>query len=443
MDAWYYAWQEKNGKNVIMKGKIMEGSNLIFHGCDVKQLVEEYGAPLYIMSEDDVRERCREIRRDFTEKYPDTRAAFAAKACQTLDMCRIVYSEGLGMDVVSGGEIFAAVKAGVDPGVLEFNGNAKSRAEIEYALDCGVGIIIIDNLSELEILDRIAGEKGKKANISLRVTPGVDSHTHSFISTGQLDSKFGFSVEEVLNIAAEKALASENLTLIGLHYHVGSQLHENDSHVMATEVMLKLIADLKEKYGYLPKELNCGGGFGVHYAGDPERTKVSYFMDPVMEKIDAFYAELGEKRPVVAIEPGRWVVAEAGITVYEITSVKTNAAGRTYYGIDGGFPDNPRTALYEAKYEVEAATAVDAPHDKLVTIAGKCCESGDILVWDAKLPELEIGDLIAVYATGAYNFSMASNYNRQPRPAMVLIKDGQARLSVKRETYEDMLALEL
>ncbi|MGN1350264.1 MAG: diaminopimelate decarboxylase [Anaerovoracaceae bacterium] len=421
----------------------MSENNMIFHGCDVSELVKEYGAPLYIMSEDEIRERCQEIRRDFLDRYPDTRAAFASKACQTLDICRIVASEGMGLDVVSGGEIYAALKAGVDPKVLEFNGNAKSPAELKMALEAGVGTIIIDNLSELALLDRLAGEMGKTQAVALRVTPGVDSHTHEFVSTGHLDSKFGFSVAEVLDFAAEKALNSPHLELIGLHYHVGSQLHENNSHIMATEVILQMLGELKTKYGYVPKEINCGGGFGVHYAGDPARTKVSYFMDPVMEKINAFYEASGDPRPVVAIEPGRWIVAEAGITVYEITSVKTNAAGRTYYGVDGGFPDNPRTALYDAKYEADAVTGMDRPHDRKVTIAGKCCESGDILIWDVMLPEMEVGELLAVYATGAYNYTMASNYNRQPRPAMVMIRDGVPRLSVRRETYEDLIALEL
>ena len=421
----------------------MAENNLTFHGCDVAELVEKYGAPLYIMSEDEIRERCREIKRDFTDRYPGTRAAFASKACQTLDICRIVDSEGMGLDVVSGGEIYAALKAGVDPAKLEFNGNAKSRQELELALDSGVGIIIIDNISELDILEKMAAQKGKKQAVSLRVTPGVDSHTHQFISTGQLDSKFGFSPEEIMEFAAEKALNSEHLDLVGLHYHVGSQLHENDSHIMATELMLKLFGQLKEKYGFIPKEINCGGGFGVHYAGDPQCTKVSYFMDPVMKLIDEYFEKAGDPRPVVAIEPGRWVVAEAGITVYEITSVKTNAAGRTYYSVDGGLPDNPRTALYDAKYEAEAVGKVSEPHDRKVTIAGKCCESGDILIWDIMLPDMQPGDLLAVYATGAYNYSMASNYNRQPRPAMVMIKEGIPRISVKRETYQDLIEREI
>lgn len=421
----------------------MAENKLTFHGCDVAELAAEYGLPLYIMSEDEIRERCREIKKDFLDKYPDTRAVYASKACQTLDMCRIVTSEGLGLDVVSGGEIYAALKAGVNPADIEFHGNAKSRSELALALDENIGIIIVDNISELEILDEMAAEKGKKPSVLLRVTPGVDSHTHEFISTGQLDSKFGFTIEEVIEYAAEKAINSENIDFLGIHYHVGSQLHENDSHLMAADKILEMLLTLKEKYGFVPGEINCGGGFGVHYAGDPACTKVSYFMDPVMEKIDAFYAEQGDKRPVISIEPGRWIVAEAGITVYEVTSVKTNAAGRTYYGIDGGFPDNPRTALYEAKYEAEAVEKVSEPHDKLVTVAGKCCESGDILIWDIMLPDMKPGDLLAVYTTGAYNYSMASNYNRQPRPAMILIKDGQARISVRRETYEDLIAREL
>ena len=250
-------------------------------------------------------------------------------------------------------------------------------------------------------------------------------------------------MEEILGGVAEKAQNSPNIDLRGFHYHVGSQLHDNSSHVMATEIILNMLAELKEKIGYEAREINCGGGFGVHYAGDPQRTTVSYFMDPVMEKINAFCEKHGLTRPAVTIEPGRWVTGEAGITIYEVCSVKTNAAGRTYIGVDGGFPDNPRTALYDAKYEVEAVEKHDAPYDQVVTIAGKCCESGDIVAWDVELPELERGDHIAVLCTGAYNHAMASNYNRVPKPGMVIIRDGEARLAVKKETYADMIRLEI
>ncbi len=418
-------------------------ANMSFYGCDVAELAKEYGTPLYIVSEDAVRERLKEIKSDFLDRYENTKASYASKAFQVLEILRIVASEGFGLDVVSGGELYAAQKVGFDPQRIEFHGNTKSERELREAIEAGVGTVVVDNLSELALLDRLAGEAGKKQAVLLRVTPGVDSHTHEYISTGQLDSKFGFAVEEILEGAAAKAQGSPNLDLRGFHYHVGSQLHDNSSHIMATEIILDMLAKLKDEIGYEAKEINCGGGFGVHYAGDPERTKISYFMDPVMELIEDFYRKRGEKRPAVSIEPGRWVVGEAGITVYEVGSVKTNAAGRTYVGIDGGFPDNPRPALYDAKYEVRAVEKADLPCDRKVTVAGKCCESGDILAWDVMLPELVRGDHIAVLCTGAYNHSMASNYNRVPKPAVVMVRGGQARLAARRETYEDLLHLEI
>ncbi len=419
------------------------GNTMYFSGCNVAELARTYGTPLYVISADDIRQRCRELRESFTDKYPDTVAAYASKAFQTLDMLRIVKEEGLHLDIVSGGELYAALKAGFDPEKIGFHGNTKDEGELRYALESGVGTVIVDNISELELLNELAQEYGKVQPVLLRVTPGVDSHTHQYISTGQLDSKFGISVDETLDKVAGMALEMPGIKLRGIHFHVGSQLHDNTSHIMAVEIILDMLAELKRKYGYVPEEINCGGGFGIHYAGDPERTQVSYFMDPVMEKIDAFYAESGDKRPVISIEPGRWIIGEAGITVYEVGSTKTNAAGRFYAGINGGFPDNPRTALYEATYEAEAVEKVDEPHDVKTTIAGKCCESGDVLIYDAMLPELKRGDLLAVFATGAYNYTMASNYNRVPRPAVVMIENGEARLSVRRETYEDLVEREL
>lgn len=418
-------------------------NTLYFGGCNVAELARTYGTPLYIISAGDVKDRCRELREDFTEKYPDTYAAYASKAFQTIDMLRIVRDEGLHLDIVSGGELYAALKAGFDPARIGFHGNTKDEGELRFALESEVGKIIVDNTSELELLNELALEYGKVQQVLLRVTPGVDSHTHEYISTGQIDSKFGISVEETIEKVAGMALEMEGIKLRGIHFHVGSQLHENNSHLMAVEIILKMLAELKEKYGWVPEEINCGGGFGIHYADDPERTRVSFFMDPVMEMIDEFYRASGDKRPEVSIEPGRWVIGEAGITVYEVGSTKTNAAGRFYAGINGGFPDNPRTALYEAKYEAEAVEKVNEPHDVKTTVAGKCCESGDILIYDIMLPELQRGDLLAVFATGAYNYTMASNYNRVPRPAVVMVENGEARLSVRRETYADLIEREL
>ncbi|MBR2736643.1 MAG: diaminopimelate decarboxylase [Firmicutes bacterium] len=418
------------------------GNNMMFHGCDVSALAEKYGTPLYLVSEDAIRERFAEIRESLTEKYENTRAAYASKAFQTLEMMRIVKSEGMSLDVVSGGEIYAAMKAGVDPAVMVFHGNSKTDREIIEGLEAGVGVFVVDNDSELERLNEYAAERGKVQSILLRVTPGVDSHTHSYISTGQLDSKFGFSPEKTEQVIA-KADSLPGIDMKGIHFHIGSQLMENDSHIMGLEIILELLRELKAKHGWTARELNCGGGFGVHYAGDPDRVKLADFMDPMMEKITAFYQEQGDPRPLITIEPGRWVVAEAGITVYEVGAVKKNAAGRIYAGIDGGFPDNPRTELYNAAYEVEAVEKTGELHDVKTTIAGKCCESGDIIAYDVMLPALERGDHIAIFATGAYNYTMSSNYNKLGRPPVVMIRNGKDRLTVKRETYEDMIRNEL
>lgn len=416
--------------------------NMMFHGCDVEAMAEKYGTPLYLMSEDDIRERCAEIREQFTDKYENTRAAYASKAFQTLEMMRIMKSEGMSIDVVSGGEIYTALKAGVDPSVMIFHGNSKTDSEMVEALTAGIGTIVVDNRSELTRLNKLALDREKRADVLLRITPGVDSHTHSYISTGQIDSKFGFSPEEAEAALAE-ALDMGGINLRGVHFHVGSQLMENDSHLMALDIVLDMLRKLKKEYGWSVQEINCGGGFGVHYAGDPERTKISTFVDPIMEKITAFSEEEGMTRPRVTIEPGRWIVAEAGITVYEVGAVKKNAAGRVYAGVDGGFPDNPRTELYSASYEVEAVEKKDRPHTVKTTVAGKCCESGDIVAYDVMLPELDRGDHLAVLATGAYNYSMSSRYNKIGRPPVVMIKNGKDRLTVKRETYEDMLANEI
>lgn len=397
---------------------------MMFHGCDVSAMAEKYGTPLYLVSEDAIRERFAEIKESLTEKYENTRAAYASKAFQTLEMMRIVKSEGMSLDVVSGGEIYAAMKAGVDPAVMVFHGNSKTDREMIEGLEAGVGVFVVDNESELERLNEYAVEKGKIQSILLRVTPGVDSHTHSYISTGQLDSKFGFSPEKTDQVIA-KAGSMPGIDMKGIHFHVGSQLMENDSHIMGLEIILDLLRELKTKYGWTARELNCGGGFGVHYAGDPERVKLADFIDPMMERITAFYEEQGDPRPLVTIEPGRWVVAEAGITVYEVGSVKENAAGRVYAGIDGGFPDNPRTELYDAAYEVEAVEKNGEPHDVKTTVAGKCCESGDIIAYDVMLPALERGDHIAIFATGAYNYTMSSNYNKLGRPPVVMIRNGE------------------
>ncbi len=419
-------------------------STLRFDGCDTIELAKSYGTPLYVVSERMIRERLRTIRADFIDKHENCYAVFASKALQTLDICRIVAAEGIGLDVVSGGELYAARKAGFPMDKIYFHGNAKTLGELEMAVDYGVGRVVVDNMDELETLDGVARRKGRRMKILFRVNPGVDSHTHEYISTGHVDSKFGMAlVPEVRDAYMRRALEADGVELLGFHFHVGSQLHTNESHRKATEVLMGLLAELRSAFGFVACELNLGGGFGVRYTDEDEPKPLSYFTDALMADIGEACARLAYPRPRVVIEPGRWVVAEAGITLYSINSVKKAPGRRSYVGVDGGMPDNPRPALYEARYEAVVAARPDAPRDTVVTVAGKCCESGDILIRDIALQDPKPGDILAVFATGAYNHTMSSNYNRLPRPAMVLVDGGKHRLSVRRESYDELLAREL
>jgi diaminopimelate decarboxylase len=416
-------------------------ADFIFNEANTVALAKKYGTPLYVVSENYIMERCKEVRVDFLNKYPNTKAVYASKAFLTLEMARIVKREGLGMDVVSGGELFTAIKAEVDMSTVIFHGNNKSFDELKMAIDNGVGRIVVDNEYEIQLIDDYSRLSGKITKILYRITPGVDSHTHKFISTGQLDSKFGIPLDKsVKNKYIEKAKNMKNVELMGFHFHVGSQLLENTSHLAALEILVKVIKEAKEDFGFETIEINVGGGFGIHYTGEEERKSLSYFMDPIMEKLKTLTESYNLRMPMVTIEPGRWIIGEAGITLYTIGSIKEIPGIRTYVGIDGGLPDNPRPALYDAKYEAIVANKYSEPLERLVTIAGKCCESGDILIHDLKVPNnIESGDILAVMSTGAYNFSMASNYNRIPRPAVVMIKDGKDRVIVKRETFEDLI----
>ncbi len=424
----------------------VRGSRLYFDGLDTTALAAEYETPLYVVSETMVRERCALIRSGFIEKYPDTRAVYASKAFQTLDMCRIVASEGLGIDVVSGGELFAALKAGVAPANIIFHGNAKSADELDYAVRSEVGRIVSDNLHEIREISRLGTLHNKTIRVLYRITPGVDSHTHRFISTGSLDSKFGIPLDpSVRDLYMRAVLDAPNIDFRGFHFHIGSQLTDNFSHLAALKIALTLVGDVKKTYGYSTPELNLGGGFGIRYLpGDPEPA-IGYFLNPMMELVKNAANDAGIPMPRVTIEPGRWIIGEAGITLYTVNSVKTIPGIRTYVGVDGGMADNIRPALYEAKYHALCANKAEPGRSDgtTVTIVGKCCETGDILIRDISLPDPQPGDILAVFSTGAYNHSMASNYNRLPRPAVVMTRAGAHRLSVRRETCEDLIAREI
>ena len=422
----------------------VKNNTLYFDGCNTVELAKKYGTPLYVMSETSIVEKCTEIRETFLKRYERTRAAYASKAFLTLTMCKIIEREGLCMDVVSGGELFTAMKANFPAEKIEFNGNNKSVEELELAIDYNIGRIIVDGLDELSLIEEICKEKNKKVNILYRITPGVKSDSHDYIVTGKKDSKFGIPLyDEVIFPAVEQAINSPYVNFMGFHFHVGSQLHNNESHLKALDTALKLIKDTINKYNFVTPELNIGGGFGIKYTEQDDNKPYSYFLDPMMEKIEKFSKDLNITRPEIVIEPGRSIVGEAGITLYTVGTIKDIKGIRKYVSVDGGMTDNIRPALYQAQYVGIAANKAEEPKTDVVTISGKCCESGDVLIKDAHVAELKRGDILAVLSTGAYNYAMASNYNKNPIPAVVLVKDGKSELIVKRQSYDQMIQNEI
>ncbi|MBM7616437.1 diaminopimelate decarboxylase [Alkaliphilus hydrothermalis] len=416
--------------------------NFIFDHCDTVELANQYGTPLYVVSENLIREKCRAIKEEFLMKYPNTKAAYASKAFLTLAMCKIIEGEGLGLDVVSGGELYTAIQADFPMEKIMFHGNNKSYEELEMAVANNVGRIIVDNFFELEMLEDICSSQKKKVNILFRITPEVEGNTHSYITTGQKDSKFGIPLQEkIIESAVIQVTKSSYIDLKGFHFHVGSQLFDQQSYTKAIATAVKLMETLYIKYGFVTEELNTGGGFGINYTNE-ETMPIHYFVDYIMEAIEIGCREANLKIPTIIIEPGRWIVGEAGITLYTLGAIKEIPEVRTYVSVDGGLPDNPRPALYQAKYKAIVANKINEAADKVVTIAGKCCETGDILIWDLLVPTIEAGDILAVLNTGAYNFSMASNYNRLPRPAVALISDGEPQVIVERETYQHLIERE-
>lgn len=423
-----------------MVEKIKDGI-LYFDGCNTIELAEKFGTPLYVMSETDIVSRFAELRECFLNRYNNTRVAYASKAFCNTALFKICEREGMCIDVVSGGELYTAIKSNFPAERIEFNGNNKLPEELEMAIDYGIGRIIIDGLQELDLIETICASKNKVVDVLFRVTPGVVVNTHDYITTGKKDSKFGIPLDEkIFYPYVKKAIDSKFINLKGLHFHVGSQLFDNTSHLQAVDIVLNCVKKIKEKYNYDLTELNLGGGFGVRYTSEI-RKPASYFIEPMMEKIENFYKEIRVERPSIVIEPGRSIVAEAGISLYTIGSIKDVVGIRKYVSVDGGMTDNIRPALYQAKYRGIVANKAGEMRDELVTICGKCCESGDVLIKDVKIPKTaEAGDIFAVFSTGAYGYSMASNYNNNPIPAVVLVKNGKADLIVARQSYEDIIS---
>jgi diaminopimelate decarboxylase len=359
-------------------------------------------------------------------------------------MARLMDREGMCLDCVSGGEIYTAKMAGFPAERIEFNGNNKSPKEIEEAVAFGVGRIIIDSETELPIIEEICKEKGKIMNVLYRVTPGIAADTHDHMVTGKKDSKFGIDLEpETIFPAIEAAINSQYVNFLGFHFHVGSGIYQNEPYLDSLEIVLDLVKAVKEKYNYDIKELNVGGGFAITFVKNEQRPPYKYFLDPIMERIEKFSADLGIERPSVVIEPGKGIVGEAGITLYTIGSIKEIKNVRKYVAVDGGMTDNIRTELYGAVYEGVVANKMDQPADDLVTICGRCCESGDIVIYDIPIATPERGDIFCVYSTGGYNYSMSSNYNKVVDAPVVLVKEGRDELIVKRQTYDELIQGEI
>ena len=422
----------------------IESNELCIGGISCSDLVKEFGSPLYVMDENLLISTCKSYYDNFKCKENHNRVAYAGKAFLTKAMCKLVNEQRLYLDVVSGGELFTAYKAGFPLNKVYFHGNNKSRGEIELGVKLGVGRFVVDNLDEMKMLNEEAGKNNIKQDIYLRLTPGIEAHTHDYIKTGQIDSKFGFApVGETIMNAVKLALDCENLNLKGLHCHIGSQIFETEPYKDAVEIMMNFMKEIKDQTGHIIPELDLGGGFGIHYTDEDKPREPKEYCEVILNKVDEVCSRLNIERPILTIEPGRSIVGNAGITLYTIGANKNIEGVRTYVSVDGGMTDNIRPALYGAKYEMAIANKIDEKANTRVAIAGKCCESGDIFIEDICIQKPEIGDILAVFSTGAYGFSMSSNYNKNPKAPVVFIKDGVVRLVSKRQSYEELLELEV
>ena len=419
--------------------------HLTIGGCDTVELAKEYGTPLYVLDETGVRNACKSYRSSIDRFYQGRgMVCYASKAFCCKEIYRVMDSEQMGVDVVSEGELYTALAAGFPAERICFHGNNKTDHELRYALEAGIGLFIVDNEYELVRLNRFAGEMGKKANISFRIKPGVDAHTHEFVRTGQIDSKFGVALEtgEAMEIV-KKSLALDHVVLKGAHCHIGSQIFELEPFELAAQRMIEFMAQVRKETGYVMEELDLGGGFGICYTEKDEALAYDSYMEKVSVVVKQTCERLSFPQPFMMLEPGRSIVGSSGITLYTVGAIKEIPGIRTYAAIDGGMTDNPRYALYQSEYEAVAANKASEPKSQTVTFAGKCCESGDLLGEHMPIQNLESGDIVAVLSTGAYNYSMASNYNRLCRPAVVMVKDGTSRLIVRRESMEDLIRNDL
>ncbi len=424
---------------------VLDNGHLAFSGVDVVELAKKYGTPLYLIDENKIRENCRKYKSVVNKCFgEESLPLYASKALCYKDIYRIVGSEGLGIDVVSGGELYTALSVGFPAEKVYFHGNNKTEDEITYALDNAIGAFVVDNLEELYFLDAESGKRGIVQNILLRVSPGIDPHTHRAVVTGNVDSKFGMAIEtgQALEFV-QAALDCKNLNLEGIHCHIGSQIFDKYPFTDAAAIMLDFALQVKNDLGFTFKKINLGGGIGVRYVEEDPQSDIDEIMSEIKNELDKLVSERGLEKPIFLFEMGRYISANAGMTLYTVGSVKEIKGYKKYVCIDGGMCDNPRFALYQSKYTFYNASNANSEADNIGTIAGRCCESGDVLSDNIKLQNYTRGDILATAVTGAYNYAMSSNYNRVPKPAMVSVCNGTERLVIKRQTYEDIVANEI
>ncbi len=419
-------------------------NKLYIGGVSCKELKQKYQTPLYVFDEELVRNNCREYIKYFKVNEKNNRVAYAGKAFLPMYMCQLINEEGLYLDVVSGGELYTAYKANFPMEKILFHGNNKTVEEVQMGIELGVGRFVVDNYYELDLLERICEEKNTKQAVYFRITPGIEAHTHNYIQTGQIDSKFGFTLSNGdLHNALENLKNYKNIELVGIHAHIGSQIFDVEPYLDEVKIMMNLVKEIRDIHGIDIKEVDLGGGVGVYYTEEDEPRTIKEFCEEIIGKSEQVCKEIGIEVPTLIIEPGRSIVANGGSTIYTVGSIKDIKDVRTYVSVDGGMTDNIRPSLYQAGYECAIANKMGKEKKNQVTIAGKCCESGDILITDANVMDIETGDIVIIASTGAYGYSMASNYNKITKPAVVSVQNGESKLICKRESYEDLLKLEL
>ncbi|MBC6162329.1 diaminopimelate decarboxylase [Listeria booriae] len=424
--------------------RVNEVGHLEIGGVDTLKLAQKYGTPLYVYDVALIKERARGFKKTFEELGVKAQVAYASKAFSTVAIYQLMHEEGLSLDVVSGGELFTAMKADFPAERIHFHGNNKTRQELEMAIDYGIGCVVIDNFYEIELLADVLREKGARMAVLIRVTPGIEAHTHDYILTGQDDSKFGFGLTNgQAEEAIRRVMANEAFQLIGLHCHIGSQIFETTGFKLAAHRIMEQLVVWRDSLDFHAEVLNLGGGFGVRYTADDQPLPPSEYVRAIIADVREVAQDNALAMPEIWIEPGRSLVGEAGTTLYTIGSRKEVPEIRKFVAVDGGMSDNIRPSLYEAKYDAVIASRPLEEADETVAIAGKCCESGDMLIWDLPLPKSDAGEVLAVFCTGAYGYSMANNYNRIPRAAVVFVENGEDRLVVQRESYENLVQLDL